>query len=85
MDYTNNPSSNQHPNQHDYDQLETIYSHLDSTTTVSNTPASIAQGDFDAPVQWGRLVKASNHGRALLYERDFGRGYKLFTFVFPAE
>jgi hypothetical protein len=29
MDYTNNPSTNQHPNQHDYDQLEAIYAHLD--------------------------------------------------------
>lgn len=34
MDYTNSPNSNQHPNAHDYNQLETIYSHLDSTTTV---------------------------------------------------
>ena len=32
MDYTNNPAgpaSNLHPNKHDYDQLATIYSHLD--------------------------------------------------------
>src|SRR4029453_1923478 len=29
MDYTNDPSTNQHPNQHDYDQLEAIYAHLD--------------------------------------------------------
>jgi hypothetical protein len=27
------------PNQHDYDQLETIYSHTDSTTTVSSAQA----------------------------------------------
>ena len=30
MDYTNNPSTNQHPNKHDYDQLLSIHSHLDS-------------------------------------------------------
>jgi len=29
MDYTDDPSSNQHPNQHDYDQLASIYAHLD--------------------------------------------------------
>ncbi len=29
MDYTNSPDSNQHPNQHDYDQLGSIYAHLD--------------------------------------------------------
>ena len=30
MDYTSVPESNQHPNQHDYDELGDIYSHLDS-------------------------------------------------------
>jgi hypothetical protein len=30
MDYTNDPSTNQHPNQHDFDQLLDIYAHLDS-------------------------------------------------------
>jgi hypothetical protein len=34
MDYTNDPTTNQHPNAHDYQQLETIYAHLDSSTTV---------------------------------------------------
>ncbi|MEV6524508.1 hypothetical protein AB0M43_21350 [Longispora sp. NPDC051575] len=27
MDYTNNPTSNQHPNTHDYNQLAAIYNH----------------------------------------------------------
>src|SRR3989304_1290910 len=40
MDYTRDPSTNQHPNQHDYDELELIYSHLDSTATVSAAPVS---------------------------------------------
>ena len=34
MDYTNDPDgppSNEHPNQHDYDQLESIYAHLDGS------------------------------------------------------
>lgn len=29
MDYTNDPSTNQHPNAHDFAQLATIYTHLD--------------------------------------------------------
>lgn len=29
MDYTSSPDSNQHPNDHDFDELETIYAHLD--------------------------------------------------------
>jgi len=37
MDYTNTPlgpPSNERPNAHDFDQIEAIYSHTDSTTTV---------------------------------------------------
>lgn len=37
MDRTGNPRgppNNEHPNQHDYDELEAIYSHIDTTTTV---------------------------------------------------
>ena len=36
MDYTNNPESNQHPNQHDYDELVAIYNHFDGGTTVGS-------------------------------------------------
>jgi hypothetical protein len=31
MDYTNDPSSNQHPNAHDYEELDIIYAHLDGS------------------------------------------------------
>lgn len=85
MDYTNNPSgppSNEHPNQHDYDQLSTIYSHLDSTTTIGATPAGF-NGDFSAPNAWGKLV--SSDAKTSLYVRDFGNGFKVFTFVIWAK
>jgi len=39
MDYTRDPGgppSNEHPNRHDLDQLETIYAHTDDVTTVGN-------------------------------------------------
>lgn len=91
MDYTSDPSSNQHPNAHDYEQLELIYAHLDSVTTVSQTSAQMArQGVFadhdesgDEPSEWGRLVR--KNGRLALYEKDFGAGQKRFTFVIFAE
>ena len=87
MDYTSSPLTNQHPNQHDYDMLEQIYAHLDSTTTVGQTVGQTAkQGameNLDNPSQWGRQVKGS--GRIAVYERDFGYGYKVFTFVIWAE
>lgn len=45
MDYFSNTGANAtstlstHPNQHDYDQLSTIYGHLDASTTLASTPA----------------------------------------------
>jgi hypothetical protein len=93
MDYTNDPdgggsygASNLHPNTHDYDQLETIYAHLDNTTTVG-TAAAVNGQDIDTndPGQWGRAVAFNNAGRGVRFERDLGNGVKLFTFVFWAE
>lgn len=98
MDYTSDPDSNpgpsnEHPNSHDFEQLETIYnSHLDSTTTLSQTsaqagalPPAMTEIDFAGPAQWGRLIRSTNGGRTELYELDFGGGHKVFTFVIWAE
>jgi len=79
MDYTNNPGTNQHPNTHDYDQLVTIYTHLDSTTTIGATPAGFANADVHAQENWGE--KVSDNGKSALFVRDFGNGFKVFTFV----
>jgi hypothetical protein len=92
MDYTSNPlgpPSNEHPNKHDYDQLATIYAHLDGTTTVGQTiqnmPPAATDIDFSGPAQWGRLIRSTNQGRTELFELDFGGGHKLFTFVVWAD
>jgi len=91
MDYSSNPDPNQHPNAHDYQQLETIYAHLDSTTTISQTtspnqmPPAMNDIDFATPAQWGKLIRRSHGGRTELYELDFGRGHKVFTFVIWAD
>jgi hypothetical protein len=85
MDYTNDPASNQHPNQHDYDQLVTIYSHLDSTTTVSSASPAAAAGGHAADEAWGTLVKVTNHGHGAWYVRDFGAGNMVLTHVFWAD
>ena len=86
MDYTNDPSTNQHPNNHDYDQLADIYAHLDSTTTVgavlpTSAPGAFQDLDVDGPGQWGRLVKTTRDGRSQTYELDFGHGNKVITHV----
>jgi hypothetical protein len=82
MDYSNDPSTNQHPNAHDYAQLETIYAHLDSTTTVSSAPASNGNAPgFVADEAWGQLVAVTNGGHGATYVRDFGAGNLLVTHV----
>ena len=86
MDYSNLPESNQQPNAHDFEQLASIYAHLDATSTVASTPAtspSAGAGDV-ADAAWGRLVQVTNHGRGAWYERDLGSGDVLLTHVFWA-
>jgi len=41
MDYTNDPTANQHPNTHDYKELGIIYTHLDPTTTLASSTSSL--------------------------------------------
>lgn len=86
MDYTSDPASNQHPNSHDYDQLEEIYAHLDSTTTVGATssrqPHQFRVGN--SPDSWGRLVSGSRDSGTAVYVRDFGGGHRVVTHVFWA-
>lgn len=82
MDYTNNPTSNQHPNQHDYDELVAIYSHLDTSTTIgAAAPSGAAGAVLDNPSQWGQLMKVSHGGKTQTFERDFGNGERVVTFV----
>jgi hypothetical protein len=88
MDYTSDPDgppSNEHPNAHDFDQLETIYAHLDSSTTVGSMPAGFANADVHAMENWGTRVHQSANGRSAVYVRDFGNGYQIITHVFWAE
>lgn len=84
MDYTNDPSTNQHPNQHDYDELGIIYEHFDALLSASSkTSSNAASDDVDTsnPKEWGKVVRKSSDGRSSLHERDLGNGEKLFTFV----
>src|SRR6266545_4889570 len=61
MDYTSNPlgpPANTHPNSHDYAELDTIYTHLDSANAAfSPAPAAMGEIDFAGPSQWGRVVE----------------------------
>jgi hypothetical protein len=91
MDYYHNTSASDtkstHPNQHDYDELNTIYTHLDSSTTIgsaaANMPSEMANGDFSSPNSWGKLV--SSNARESVYVRDFGNGNHVVTYVIWVE
>ncbi len=98
MDYTGDPDgppSNEHPNQHDYDMLAQIYAHLDSSSTVDQSqdvagdtggpgkPGFAGFEGSDNAKEWGRAIK--DNGYVALFERDFGGGNKLFTFVIFAK
>lgn len=90
LDYTSNPlgpPSNEHPNTHDFEQIETIYAHLDSTTTVGQIISNLgnrASGngvDGEEVSDWGKSIRTSSDGKPSLFERDLGNGNKVFTFV----
>lgn len=99
MDYTNDPDggaggasatdpSNEHPNAHDFEQLEAIYAHLDSSTTVGQlvgksygaARAAIQGQNSDHP-EFGKAVGYDNNGRANVFERS-ENGETVLTHVF---
>ena len=85
MDYSSDPTPNQHPNAHDYEELGIIYAHVDATTTVGAMPAAMATGNLSHPGTWGESVESTHGGRQETYVRDFGGGHSVITFVTWAE
>ncbi|TSC82539.1 MAG: hypothetical protein G01um101419_545 [Parcubacteria group bacterium Gr01-1014_19] len=86
MDYTSDPTPNQHPNAHDYEMLESIYAHLDSSTTLSQSSASSAQDvDHNDPATWGKALRYSSDKKSSVHEKNFGNGSRVVTFVVWAD
>ena len=82
MDYSRDPDgppSNEHPNTHDFNQLQTIYSHTDSFNSWSSSIAGPALADTRA--SFGRLVHGSATHGAGVFLRDHGRSGHTLTFV----
>ena len=59
MDYAT-ALDNQHPNAHDYQQLETIYAHLDSTNTATGAESAGLAGTDAAPERTERTDRISS-------------------------
>jgi hypothetical protein len=100
MDYTNDPARNDgkgdnlHPNKHDYDELVTIYTHLDTTNTATLSSATnfgirevgkpVPQPDDGAGntmAEWGRAVRFDRRGRPDMFVRQLPDGRKVVTHV----
>ncbi len=84
MDYTSDPDgppSNEHPNQHDFDQLASIYSHLDSFTTAGAATSLAGPAALNNPSEWGQLMKVAHGGKTQIFERELGNSMRLVTFV----
>jgi len=101
MDYTSDPESNQHPNQHDYDELASLYAHTDNINTVilsdgsgdgGGGPGKGGKGknrgqdiDLSNPNAWGEVVRQDAQENNSLYRRNLGNGEELVTFVIWAQ
>jgi hypothetical protein len=59
MDY-DRALDNEHPNAHDYEQLELIYAHLDSTNTATGTESTGLAGTDAAPARAERTDRISS-------------------------
>ena len=106
MDYTNDPSgtagtngtlANTKPNDHDYAMLATIYSHLDTTTTIASSvptnfglrevgraPVAVRsyQGVGDTMADWGRTIHSDAKGRPDMFKKVLSDGTVVLTHVF---
>ncbi len=84
MDYTSNPlgpPSNEQPNQHDYDQLVTIYTHFDGSggggTGCPGKSKKCQNGVGNAPP-----FSQASRANGSLYVDDLGNGRHRITHVF---
>jgi len=88
MDYTSDPDgppSNEHPNTHDFDQIEIIYAHFDSGTTISTVLPQDSRNRAADMRNWGEAIRRDARDRPSVYERHLGDGEKIVTFVFWAD
>lgn len=91
MDYTNLPGGNEHPDSHDYGQLETIYGHTHTaftTITASGTSPSRApseQAGGNSRADWGQPIHYTADGAPDIFVKEIAPGRKMLTHVFWTE
>ncbi len=86
LDYAYDPTGSQHPNAHDYTELEALYAHNDSSTTVGASAPAAARAAADQYREWGRAIRHERRsGRPIHFERRLDGAKAVFTFVVWAE
>lgn len=93
MDYFSNTGDNADsklstkPNAHDFEQLRSIYAHLDAAGFVASGQSvdSAALDITNDSASWGQLVRQSADGRSSVYERLNIDGSKTITHVYWTE
>ena len=75
MEYTSVPAGNEHPDQHDYDQLLAVYNHTDSASAAAAGRPLRRRAIGHTRADWGRQI--GHH----TFERDLGNGRKVITDV----
>jgi hypothetical protein len=79
MDVTSDPSPNQHPNEHDYEELERIYGHVDETASVTTAPS--VEADEGSDERLGEPVAFDLYGRGIVFRRDIDADRSVISFV----
>ena len=79
MEYTNIPSGNEHPDQHDYNQIASIYSHAHAAANLPGAAIPNEQAIGNSRADWGRQI--GHH----TFVKDLGQGRKVITDVLFAE
>lgn len=89
LDYSEDPTTSQLPDDHDYEQLEWIYTLFTEHATPSEggggggKGGGNGRGKFQADpgdaAGWGQLM--ADNGREAFFEADLGSGRKVVTFV----
>jgi hypothetical protein len=74
MEYTNIPAGNEHPDQHDYDQIFSIYNHVHAAAGLPE-PVVNEAAIGNSRADWGRQV--GDH----TFVKDLGNGKKVITDV----
>lgn len=95
MDYFSNTGVNASstlstgPNAHDFEELNSIYGHLDTIDTTaaqrSSSGTAAAIESSEEPNSWGKLMSQSANGRSSTYKQKYKDGSSMVTHVYWTE